>query len=362
MSADVCLAAMTPASRAVCRGSPFATVPVRMSRRAPGLIVISPRARASRVVTALSPTSTIRAFPRASTCDSLATGVPLGQVERQALQRHGQVHALELHVVRHFQRAWREVENRLDAGRNHLLDHRLSVRCGHGDDGDIQPLLPGHTLQLADVVNRDPASRLVANLLVGGIEQRGNLEPLLPEAWIVRERETEVTGTHDGHAQMPVESEDLAEMPAQILDVIADSPNAELSEIREVLANLGGIQMELFRQRLRRDRLDTGDVELVQAAQIDGQAVGGQFRHLVGRLTPLVLSIHKLKWYRKVRIDCGRPYDNRSHGGGSDAAHASVRLRAAGPPPPCDDYRAPSVPGLLPPPEHPDARRVHGGW
>src|SRR5688572_28341785 len=162
MSADVCLAAMTPASRAVCSGSPLATAPLRMSRSALGFIVISPRARASRVVTALSPTSTIRAFPRESTCDNLATRVPLGQIEREALQRHGQIHTLELYVFRYLQCARGEVENRLDACGKHLLHHRLSMRRGHGNDGNVQPLLLRHALQLADVVNRNPASRLVA--------------------------------------------------------------------------------------------------------------------------------------------------------------------------------------------------------
>ena len=95
-------------------------------------------------------------------------------------------------------------------------------------------------------------------------------------------------------------------MPAQILDVVADATDAELAEVREVLANLRGIQMELLRQRLGGDGLHARNVELVQAAQIDGQAVGGQLRHLIGRLTPLVLPIHKMKWYCKVRIGCGR--------------------------------------------------------
>ena len=48
----------------------------------------------------------------------------------------------------------------------------------------------------------------------------------------------------------------------QILDVVADAAHAELAEVREVLANLRGVEMELLGQRLRRDRLDAGGVEL----------------------------------------------------------------------------------------------------
>jgi hypothetical protein len=67
MSAEVCLAARMPANRAVCSGSPFFTAPRRISRSASRDIVIVPRAIASRVVTGLSPTSTIFTRPRRST-------------------------------------------------------------------------------------------------------------------------------------------------------------------------------------------------------------------------------------------------------------------------------------------------------
>src|SRR6185503_9150534 len=112
--------AITPASRAVCSGSPFATAPRRIRRLASALMRISPRARASRAVTALPPTSTIRALPRESTCESVcalrATVVSLGEVERETLERHGEIYALQLDVRGHLQGARREVEDRLDSG------------------------------------------------------------------------------------------------------------------------------------------------------------------------------------------------------------------------------------------------------
>src|SRR5688500_175907 len=112
MSVAVCLAAMMPASRAVCNGSPLAMSPRRMRRRASADIVISPAALASRRVAGLSPTSTIRALPFASRWDSafgtraLATrALSLSEVEREALERDGEVHALELYVGGDGQRA-----------------------------------------------------------------------------------------------------------------------------------------------------------------------------------------------------------------------------------------------------------------
>ena len=80
-----------------------------------------------------------------------------------------------------------------------------------------------------------------------------DLEAFLTEPGIVGEREAEVAGAHDRHAQLAVEAEDLAEMPLQIADVVADAADAELAEVRQVLADLRGVQVELLGERLRRD-------------------------------------------------------------------------------------------------------------
>ena len=71
---------------------------------------------------------------------------------------------------------------------------------------------------------------------------------------VVGEREAEVAGAHDGDADAAVQPEDLPQVPPQLLDVVADAADAELAEIRQVLPDLRGIQVELLGQRLRRDR------------------------------------------------------------------------------------------------------------
>src|SRR5690349_1612709 len=93
ISAEVCFAAMIPASRAVCSGSPFLLTPDRTWRSASADILMWPRATASRAVAGLAETSTIRMRPFSSTWDSfLLTIFPLHQEEREALERDGQVH------------------------------------------------------------------------------------------------------------------------------------------------------------------------------------------------------------------------------------------------------------------------------
>src|SRR5262249_27661470 len=65
-------AACTAAIRAVAKTSPFATVPSAMRASVAGAMRTSARATHARSVTGLSPTRTMRARPRASTCERSA--------------------------------------------------------------------------------------------------------------------------------------------------------------------------------------------------------------------------------------------------------------------------------------------------
>src|SRR5678815_3565604 len=144
---------------------------------------------------------------------------------------------------------------------------------GHGDDGNVQPIAAHHPFQLLDVVDRYAAPRLVADLLVGRIEKCRDLEPFLTKPWVIGQRETEIAGTHDGHPQMAIEAENLPEVPAQFLDVVTDTSDAELAKVRQILANLRGVEMELLGQGLRGDGLRAAGVELVETPQVDRQAI-----------------------------------------------------------------------------------------
>src|SRR6185503_5095296 len=150
-----------------------------------------------------------------------------------------------------MQSAWGKVENPLDSGRDHLIDHGLRVRRRHSDDGDIKPFTTRDALQFLDVEDGHPAPRFVPNLLVGRIEERRNLEPLLTKPRVVGQRQTEVAGADNGDAQPAVEPQDLTKVAAQLLHVVADTADAEFTKICEVLSNLRGIEMELLGQSLR---------------------------------------------------------------------------------------------------------------
>ena len=148
----------------------------------------------------------------------------------------------------------------------HLIDHVLGRFGRHRDHRDVDALAATHLLQVLDVVDRHAAARLLADLGVGAVEERDDLEAFLAEARVVGQRQAEVAGADDGDAQLAVEAEDLSQMPLQILDVVADAAHAELAEVGQVLADLRGVQVELLGERLRRDGLDAGGLELVRGS------------------------------------------------------------------------------------------------
>src|SRR5262249_32914875 len=146
------------------------------------------------------------------------------------------------------------------------------------------PLAARDLLQVVDVVDRHPAARLLTDFLSEIVEQRRDLEAFLAESRIVGEREAEIAGAHDRDAQLAIEAQDLSQMALQIADVVPDAADAELAEVREVLADLRGVEMKLFRERLRGDCADAGVFERVEAAQVDGKAIGRELGYLIGGL------------------------------------------------------------------------------
>ena len=97
-----------------------------------------------------------------------------------------------------------------------------------------------------------------------------------------------------------IEAENLPQVTAEVADVVADAAHAELAEVREVLADLRGVQVELFGERLRRNGANARLLELIQAAQVDRQPIGRELGDLFGHLAgsgghtrPFVRSFHK---------------------------------------------------------------------
>src|SRR4030095_4061983 len=124
------------------------------------------------------------------------------------------------------------------------------MRRRDGYHRDVEPLASRDTLQLLDVEDGHAASRFVSDLLVGRVEQRGDLETLLPESGVIGQRQTKISGADNRDAQSSVETKDLTEMTSQLFDVVTDAADAEFTKVREVLSNLRGVEMELLGQTL----------------------------------------------------------------------------------------------------------------
>ena len=164
----------------------------------------------------------------------------------------------------------------------------LRRRRRHGDHRDADAVAARDLLQLVDVVDRHAARATAGRPSRSASSNSAAIsKPSWRKPGIVGEREAEVAGAHDRDAQLAIEAENLPQVALQIVDVVADAADAELAEVREVLANLRGVQVELLGERLRRDRADAGVFELVEAAQVDRQPVGGELGDLIGGLLRL---------------------------------------------------------------------------
>ena len=134
--------------------------------------------------------------------------------------------------------------------------------------------------------NRDAAAGILPHFVAGRVEQRDDVEAVVAEARVVGERQAEVAGAQDDDLELAIEAEDLAQVPAQVLDVVADAADAELAELGEVLADLGGVEAELLGQAAGRHGVDASRLEGFERSQIDRQSRGRELgdRLAVGAL------------------------------------------------------------------------------
>ena len=130
---------MMPARRAACSGSPFLTAPAAHERAAPARDMRDRPAR-DRLARGHRLVADVDHLDAAARVDVRERGrlrrptagfhafvviAARGQEERQALERDRQIHALQLHVGRHLQRARRKIQDRLDARGDDEVDDVL---------------------------------------------------------------------------------------------------------------------------------------------------------------------------------------------------------------------------------------------
>src|SRR5262245_3590686 len=200
----------------------------------------------------------------------------LGEIEREGLELDREVDVLEANVFGDLDPGGSEVQDRFDSGGDQLIGHGLSRFRRHRHDGDLDS--PRFHLPTQITARKDrrgvDLTRDLARILV---EDGGDPEALAGESLVVEQRRAEITEPDQRHRPLAIEAEDALELGLEPRDVVADPANAELAEVRQVLADLRRVQIEALGQLLRRDRLDAVLFELEQAPGVDRETAD---RHL----------------------------------------------------------------------------------
>src|SRR5437773_12329186 len=99
-----------------------------------------------------------------------------------------------------------------------------------------------------------------------------------------------------------VQAQDFDEMFAQIVDKVSGAAHPKLAEVTQILSNLRRIKIELLSQFLRRDGLDSGSIQLVEATQVNAESVRGELRDFFSlHNTAALRSITPIAVSRKVK-------------------------------------------------------------
>src|SRR5262249_13609783 len=201
----------------------------------------------------------------------------LREIEAQRLELDREVDVLEPHVTRHADPGGGKVEHSLDPGDDELVGHRLGRFRRHRNDGHLHAARLDLPREITCGEDRDSVDLAVSFHRIV-VEDDCDPEALTPEAAIVEERRAEVTEADERDRPFLVESENALELGLQARNVIADAANAELPEVRQVLAHLRRVQIEAVGQILRGHRLHAVFLELPETARVHGEPTHGHLR------------------------------------------------------------------------------------
>src|SRR5262249_60402407 len=136
-----------------------------------------------------------------------------------------------------------DVGVRLDPRREELVGDGLSGLGRDGNDGDRDAAGLDLVSQLTARQHADPAD-LATDLRGIVVEDRRDPEALAREPLVVEQGGAEVTEADERNRPLAVEAEDLLELRFEAGDVVPDAADAELAEVREILPDLRGVQVD----------------------------------------------------------------------------------------------------------------------
>src|SRR4051794_8962221 len=232
---------------------------------------------------------TVRSWEASKTSYAAWRSIRSGQVEVERVQEvdrgAGGVHG---HLGRHLQQGFGVVEDDLDPGVHQAVGQLLGGGGGHGEDADDDVLLLDHLLELVGMADGGRPDAL-ADLRVVGVEDGHDAEAVVGEDVRRGDRLAEVAGPEQRDVVLAAGAEDLADLRDQRVDVVAHAALAELAEAGEVAADLGRVDVGVFRELLRGDRLLAHLAGLGEHLEVARQARGHAERETVGeRAEPAV--------------------------------------------------------------------------
>src|SRR3954471_24876389 len=196
----------------------------------------------------------------------------LPQEERQLLQIDPQIDILQKHPWPPLHPHGGEVENAADAGVGQGVIVLLRRLGGDGEDPNLRSRLGNHLGQLLTGAYCE-AANLPPDHLGIVVDPGDDVEGSIVEAEVAGEGAAEISHADD-HQRVPaIEAEERIQVLGEEVHLVADTADAELAELREVLPDLGRREMIAARQLLGGDALDALLLEVAQTAQVEGEPV-----------------------------------------------------------------------------------------
>ena len=174
-----------------------------------------------------------------------------------------------------------KVEHARDSRRDQLIGGLLGGRGGGGDHTDRHVAGGNDAGQFVDRADLDRVGTLAdrdTDLAGVDVDDADHAEAALVEPAIAGKGLAEVAGAHDHDRPVVVEPQFAADLVHEVGHFVADPAHAVAPEVRQVLADLGGVHAGQIGEPLRRDVVDPVVGLLDQDLEVDGQPRHGGFR------------------------------------------------------------------------------------
>ena len=184
----------------------------------------------------------------------------------EVLQLHGEIDVVDPDAIWDIENGGGEVENGLDAVGDDCVDDQLGGAGWNGEDGHFYGVFEDdarHFLHGEDGGGGVGPWRRVL------IESGGNFKALFVESTVTEQRGAEVPHTDENDRLQPGGAEHFRQLSRKAFHVVSESPSAEVSKMRQVLAELGWFHPGRFGQCLRGNGLRCCALELLQASLVD---------------------------------------------------------------------------------------------